>query len=518
MKKTRNLLGLILATIVVSSLVLSACNDGGGSGSAPAPTPAPAPTDTTTTPAPDTTAEPAAPDANPVVEDSGLNAVTLKYTNIGSLQSDTARISQAMSNRLAEMGKPYSVDLTIVDWGAYDDVVNLDLNSGTKFDVVFTANWAASYYQNAPNGVFTDLGPYIAANPEIVNLLTADFMNASRVNGINYALPTNKEKARAFGWLLRKDIVDEMGMDISTINSVADLEPWFEKAYEEHNLWVFPSFIPSDYYYDRIEDPIVGIGAEPDASQVVAVDLEPRFIDAVKLYTDWFSRGWISPNRTRETIAQDEFKSGRYFGVTYQLKPGKDAEESASLGMDLVQVVLGDIQIANSETTGAMHAIPNASDNKDEAFDFIMQLYFDSDLINIMVWGEEGTDYTKVSDNVISVISDSGWDWAQGWTVGDQFKNYLTDNEDPNKWQEFINFNEAGRPLVSLGFVPDTTQLQNEIVGCKAIRENFNDLFYGYSDNVDGDFERLADQYAAAGMNDLLAEFQRQFDAWKATQ
>ncbi|MDR1540605.1 MAG: ABC transporter substrate-binding protein [Clostridiales bacterium] len=453
-------------------------------------------------------------------DESGLKAVTIKFQTIGDMQSDMPRIVQAVNDYLKSIGRPYSVELAIEGWGTYNDVVNLMLNTGEKFDVVFTANWAASYLTNAPNGVFADLGPYLEKNPEIEQILTADFMNASRIGGINYALPTNKEKARQIGWLLRKDFVDQMGLDLSTVKSNEDLEPWFIKAKEEFNVWVYPSFVPSNYMYDRIEEPIIGMETEDGSNTVLAVDLTDRFKDAVRLYNKWFKLGLINPDLNRESQVQTEFASGKYLGATYQLKPGKAAEEAASIGYDLVQVELNEPEIASSETTGAMLAIPAASENKNEAFDFIKLLYTDEKILNLFVWGEDGKDYNTVSPGIIELIPDSGWAWGQGWTMGNQFNNYLTTAEDPEKWKKFEEFNEAGRPVPSLGFIPDTTdtEMQTAIKAMKAVRENYTDLFFGYVDDIDGSFAKLESDYKAAGMDGLLAAYQKQFDEWKAAQ
>lgn len=510
MSKTRRILSGLLAIVLIATIFIG-CNGGTGSSGSSA-------TQSSAASSAADSSEPA--DGSEAPAPSGdLKEVTLKFTTIGNSQPDTARISKAASDYLASIGKPYSVEINIVEWSAYNDVVNLMLNSGEKFDVVFTANWAASYYANVTSEVFTPLNDYLAANPEVEGVLTADFMNASQVGGINYALPTNKEKARQLGVLCRKDIVDAMGMDISTIKTVEDLEPWMLKAKEEHGLWSWPNFIPMDFQYDGLEERLLALS--PDGSPtVVAIDLDAKFREGVVRMNKWYNQGIINPNLTRDTVAQQEFASGTTFLLGSQLKPGKATEESASVGYELVQIPLNQPEIANTETTGAMLAIPAASDNKDEAFDFIKLLYTDKEFVNLFVWGQEGTDYTKVDDNTVEIIGDSGWDWGQGWTMGNQFNDYLTTAEDPQKWQKFEEFNGQGKPLLSLGFMPDTssTEVQTYIATLKASRENFFDLFQGYVDDIDGQYAELEAQYTAGGMNELIAEYQRQFDEFQATK
>ncbi|MFV0401769.1 MAG: ABC transporter substrate-binding protein [Oscillospiraceae bacterium] len=518
MSKTRRILSGLLAIVLIATIFIG-CNGGTGSSGSSA-------TESSAASSAADSSEPASTDdggeeSSEAPAPSGdFKEVTLKFTTIGNSQPDTARISQAASDYLKSIGKPYSVEINIVEWSAYNDVVNLMLNSGEKFDVVFTANWAASYYANVPNGVFAPLNDYLAANPEIEEILTADFMNAAQVNGVNYALPTNKEKARQVGMLFRKDIVDAMGMDITTVKTKEDMEQWMVKAKEEHGLWTWPNFIPMDRQPDILEERLLSLSYDGSGT-VVATDLTPEFKESLVLLNKWYNMGLISPNLTRDTVAQQELASGSTFGLGSQLKPGKDTEESASVGYELVQVPLNEPEIANTETTGAMLAIPVASDNKDEAFDFIKLLYTDKEFVNIFVWGQEGTDYTKVDDNTVEIIGDSGWDWGQGWTLGNQFNDYLTTAEDPQKWEKFEEFNEQGKPLMALGFMPDSssTEIQTYISTLKATRDNFLDLLsFGYVDDIDGELARLEAQYNAAGMQELITEYQRQFDEWQASK
>ena len=513
--KTKRLVALAV-TVLMLLAVLAACStDDSGSGAA---TPAPS----ASTPAPTV-------DSTPVASDD-LGAVEIRYQLIGwGSPGDAAMdaLSAKVNAVLADLGKPYTVKLIFGDGGDYTNTTNLMLASGAnEFDIIFISNWAASFYANAAAGYLTDLAPYLAKYPDIEQILTSDFMNASRVDGKNFALPTNKEKARQIGWILRKDIVDAMGMDLAEIEAVpfgqrlAALEPWFYKAKEEHDLWVWPQFIPSDYMYSRIIDPIIMGRAAPNDYEVIVADLDDKFIEAVKLNAKWNADGLLNPNLNRLSMGDVEFATGRYFAMPYQIKPGKDKELEPNIGHELVQIAMNVPEIDPAETTGAMVAIPVGAANKDEAFDFIHLLYTNADVLNTIIYGEEGVDFEFVGNGIVEITGGGGH--GNGWTMGDQFKNHLLSNEDPNKWEQFIAFNEAGWPLPLLGFVPDTssTDIQTWKAGMDAVRENYDDLFKGYvpADRIDAEFENLRREYEAAGMNELLAEMQRQVDEWLATK
>ena len=520
----KKLIALLLATVLSVSL-LAACGGGGSTTDTTTTPPASDTSSSTTTTTTDTTDT-----TDAVADTSGLNAVEVSYQLIGwGSPGDAvmAELSAKVNARLAELGKPYTVKLVFGEGGDYTNNTNLMLASGAnEFDIIFISNWAASFYANAAAGYLTDLGPYLAKYPDIERILTSDFMNASQVGGVNYALPTNKEKARQVGWVLRKDIVDALGMDLAAIEALpynqrlAALEPYFYRAKEELNLWIWPNFTLSDYQYSRIIDPIIMGRAEPNDYEVIVADLDQRLIDAVKLNSKWHADGLINPNLNNQSSGDGEFATGNYFAITYQLKPGKDKELEPSVGFELVQIALNQPEIDPAETTGAMVAIPIGAPNKDEAFDFINLLYTDAILLNTIIYGQEGVDFEFVGDGIIEITGGGGH--GNSWTMGDQFKTYLLSTEAPDKWEQFIAFNEEGWPLPLLGFVPDTssTDIQTWKAGMDAVRENYGDLFRGYFpvDQVDAEFAKLRSDYEAAGMIELLAEMQGQIDAWLATK
>lgn len=445
-----------------------------------------------------------------------FKAVELQWWNLGSEQPDVDRINAAANEYLASIGKPYTVKLTLPGWGDFDTRASTALTTGQSVDLLFTCNWAANYLQYAPMGYFTDLTPYLAEYPQIVEILSQDFLDASKINGVNFALPTNKEKARSQGFLLNKALVDKYEIDITTIKTLEDLEPWFEVIKEnEPGVWaVQPEKVPDFMLWDEVIGQYCFTGEEGDLEIVVA-DMHELRLEGIRKHSEWYQKGYMNPDINANTNTSAEMSTGKYFAWGAQLKPGKDAESSTP-EVQWVQVDLGEVQIANTETTGAMHGIPDASKNKDEAFDFLYLLYTDEFLVNLFNFGQEGVDYNFVSDGVIEFVEGSGYNFNSGWTFGNQFLNYITTYDDPQKWEKLEAFNEQGRPLDSLGFIPDTESIQTELAAMAGIGDKYGDLRRGFSKDVEGDIAKMIADYEAIGYQDALTVLQEQFDAWYA--
>ena len=69
--------------------------------------------------------------------------------------------------------------------------------------------------------------------PDILNGLNPAFVTGTQIDGVNYAVPTNKELTVPEGFVYNVAVADEIGFteeDAANIKSLADLEPWLEKA------------------------------------------------------------------------------------------------------------------------------------------------------------------------------------------------------------------------------------------------------------------------------------------------
>jgi len=88
-------------------------------------------------------------------------------------------------------------------------------------------------------------------------------------------------------------------------------------------------------------------------------------------------------------------------------------------------------------------------------------------------------------------------------------------NEDPQKWEKFLKFNEEGLVLNSLGFVFDKTNVETQISSCKnVVQAYYKQLFTGAVE-VEPTVEQFAKELKAAGVDELIAEMQRQYDEWR---
>ncbi|NLN65028.1 MAG: ABC transporter substrate-binding protein [Clostridiaceae bacterium] len=454
--------------------------------------------------------------------------VELKMYVVGNRQEpDTPKVLEKLNPILKEKINA-TLDLNVFAWGDdYDQKTNTALAAGEPIDIVFTANWAANYNVNSTSGYFTELNAYLDKYPAIKEILGEDFLNGSAINGKNYGVPTNKEKVHNWGFLLKKDLVDKYAMDVSTIKSIEALEP-FLKTIKDNEPEITPLCIATMdapfqlLDWDRISDDDVpgALYSDNRGTTIINHFLAPESIEHYRLMREWYNKGYIHSDAATMQNQLELMKSGKYFAASQSLKPGKDAEVIASTGIEWVQVDVTPPVMSNRETTGALLAIPAGSKNPERAFRFIELLYTDAEVKNLINYGIEGIHYNKQADGRIEIIdpANSPYNPGHGWKFGDQFKDYLMSNEDPQKWEKFLAYNDQGLVLDSLGFVFDKTNVETQVSACKnVVQAYYKQLFTG-SVEVDATIAQFESELNAAGIADLISEMQRQYDAWRAAK
>lgn len=452
--------------------------------------------------------------------------VDLIWYLVGPQQEpDTDKIC-AEANKYLKDKLNVNIKLTVLGYGdPYNNKVNTMLAAGERIDICFTAGWAADIKANSASGYFRELDGYLQKSPTIINIVGKDFMNGIKINGKTYAVPCRKEQVHNWGFIIKKDLAEKYKVDPASIKKLEDFEPIFDKI-KAGEPGVTPLLIVEQEApfklldWDPISDDSIPGALYPDNrdTKIINQFLAPESIAMYDKMREYMKKGYISPDAATMQNFNDQLKTGKYFTICQSMKPGKAAEMKASTGgIEWLDVNITRPTMANRDASGgALLAIPTSSKYPDKAFQFIEMLYTDKYLNNLFVYGIENEHYKKVSANVVSLTDNKGYRAGNGWRFGDQFLNYLMDNEDPNKWKLFEEYNKSGLPLRSLGFSFDKTPVDTQHAACKTVTETYYKQLFTGSVDVAATVKKMEAEYKAAGADALIAEMQKQYDAWLA--
>jgi putative aldouronate transport system substrate-binding protein len=515
MRNGRKITTMVFALVFVMSVVLAGCgNKDDASGASPSA--APASLAPATTVAPTT----AAPDA------ATLEPVELSIYYPGTEQKDKAAVEEAMNAILKDKINA-TVKINATDWGNWAQKINLMVASGEPFDLMFTAGWD-NFSGNVAKGAFTDMTPLIDKYaPEAKSQMNPLLLTGTAVNGKNYAFPVVKEMASEFGLVFNKDLVDKYKFDLTTVKTFADVEPMLQ-IIKDKEPTVTPiwggknnlSLMPFEH---------IGNGSVPgsiikDGSTKVVNEFEtPEMLETLKMLKSWNEKGYFQKDPATLKDSGPANKAGTVFVQWQQLTPGKDATLSQQWGHPIEQVVLTTPYTSSGDLNGAMTAISRTSKNPERAMMLLNLLYTDPQLLNTLIYGVEGKHYTVPANNVIKIpdgltAGQTGYAPGNAYMFGNQFLNYLWDNEDPTKWDKYKEFNAAAKPSAILGFSYDAEPVKNEEAAIVNIYNNYIDgLSTGIMDPLK-DLPTFIDKMKKAGLDKIIAEKQKQVDAFMATK
>lgn len=470
--------------------------------------------------------ESASPNAGGAGEsnDHQLKNYTLRFVYTGFPQKDEEEIEAAMNEYLLTKINA-KIDLMPIDWGPWDDKINLMVASREKIDILFTAQWN-KHAVNVSKGAFLELDDLLEQYGQgILQSLDPIFLAGAKIDGENYAVPTNKELAAQGGIVYRSDIAEELGIDMTKVKSIEDLDevyqtiltkkpgmtPLYMKLGETFNAHYIGNF-------DALGDTSIPgiILKDGESTEILPAYEVDRYVDTLRITRQFFQKGYINKDAaTNQTMNNDALRSGDVFSITSALKPGKDEELAIQTGLigKLAQLPLNVKTIATSETAGSMLAISSTSQDPARAMMFINMLHTDPYLNNLLNYGIEGKHYVKVNALVIKPTEfTKDYNPGSNWMFGNQFLNYVWDSENPEKWNVFREFNQDAKISPGLGFVFDGDKVKAEIAAVVNVNRQYQTALETGSVDVDKVLPEYRDSLKAAGIEKIIAEKQTQFN------
>ncbi|HEX3048956.1 MAG TPA: ABC transporter substrate-binding protein [Bacillota bacterium] len=456
----------------------------------------------------------------------------IKWYFIGNgPQRDVKLVEQAISRYIQKKGLNATVKLHCFPWGDdYNRRMWKIISCREPFDICFTASWANMYKVNVAMGSFLDLTDLLGKYaPKTKKQLHPAFLRGSAINGRNYAIPTNKELAHVWSISFNRRLVQKYRFNLSTIKALADLEPLLKviKA-KEPRVIPFQNLKDDNAIrvlnFDRIVDDAIPAVLCNNSSNMKVFNLlaTKEFREYIQLMRKYYIAGYIPAYSPTESGAITDMKAGKVFCRIESGKPFHAEERSASWGLPIVDVNLTKPIIQTSDCTGSMQAISGTSRNPALVLRFLELVNTDKVLNNLINFGIEGKHFVKVSADVIDypkgiTAQNSGYQPGTPWLFGNQYLNYFWQGENTGKWDAYKQFNNSATLAKSLGFNFDPKMVQNEKEICTNLwYSNVAPLNCGAYDPKK--LPGIIAGFKAAGLDKIIAETQKQLDAWVAKQ
>jgi putative aldouronate transport system substrate-binding protein len=235
----------------------------------------------------------------------------------------------------------------------------------------------------------------------------------------------------------------------------------------------------------------------------------------------WYQNGWIVPDATTNPQGgTTQVGAGKLFGFASNLKPGFDAQ--STLGTGGVKMVTSTFTPALTHTQYASlltWSIPVTCKNPEKAAQFLNLMFTDPVVYNLVNWGIEGKHYVKMNDRIITypegvTADNTGYNMNLTWFYGNSLIGYMWEGNAYDVNDQMLEFNSTATISKATGFNFDTTSVRNAIAAVTNVINEYRLAMGAGMLDVDENLPKFIASLKGAGIDEIIAEKQRQLDAW----
>jgi putative aldouronate transport system substrate-binding protein len=479
--------------------------------------------------APATPAAVTDPDAGPpaaVAEEPPVELIWI-MGNPGQVPPDQAMVEERLNEiSVAQL----NVKVTTLYYD--NERTTLAMAAGDEWDMVFTSEWFNNFPTQARAGHFaalTDLLP--TAAPQLYATMPEMVWEGAKVDGEILAIPVKKDYAAELFWVMDRELFEGvLEMPIPGEMSFFDIEPYLaaaKEAYEEGVLGAdespYPMYISRGGVggltseFDMIHrGAMLGIpysASAAEADRIVVVLEHPDLYDRLVAVHEWYKAGYINPDAaTLDTAPYSPVWAGQGFY-------GADAIWTQSTGVVVKISKFSGPNLSTASIRGAMNAINADSPHVELALKYQELVNTNREYRDILRYGVEGVHFNYQDDGTV-MRTDRGrasyvpWPFSQGSYSLSSVEAAEGVEVDPQMWDVIFDGYKDLQATNAIGFAFDITPVEDRLAAMQVIVDKYwTGLVTGISDPA-VEVPRMIAEMEAAGLRDIQAEVQMQFDAF----
>jgi len=437
-------------------------------------------------------------------------------------EPDSAEVFQKVSDMVKEK---IGVSVDIIALEDYHGKMPVIQASGEDYDVVYTSSVVNNIYNNVADGNLLALDELLETTPDLKALFGDDIWDGVRIGGKIYGVPNQQIFARAPFYAIPTQNIKVLGLDLENnpYKSLEDYESYFKAIKEKTGQYGYLASTwggdgPQMYGFEQI----VGSGLpgavryNDEKLEVVNQYESQEYKDHVDLRTRWVREGLIAPMDVVETditkyiTPEDQVLPWLVFGNTYM--PGGEATYKKNYNIDITYSTRSEGLVSSYSLVSTMAAINADSRYPEESIKFIELLNTDKDIYNTLVYGFEGTHYTKTGANSIELSAENSYT-QPAWAIGNTFNAYTLPGQLESVYVDTKEINDTAKRSPILGFAVDQEPVKLQLANCSAVIDEFGGLSQGIM-NPEVDYPAFIEKLKVAGVDELIANLNEQLQTW----
>ncbi|REE69645.1 putative aldouronate transport system substrate-binding protein [Paenibacillus taihuensis] len=452
--------------------------------------------------------------------------VNLNMYLIGSPAKDYDMVLAEVNKKLE---KDLNATLTVnwVGWADYGTQYPLLLASGEPIDLIYASTWT-NFYSNARKGAFMaieDLAKKYA--PKSLAQITPDFYTQTEVDGHLYAMPAEFYQYGDMGYIVRGDLMKKYGL--TAINNIDDYGKYMD-AVVKNDPQLDPSgqisssggletyYASSKGYYNILSSQFTPfyVNMDDPSAKIFNLYESDGILDYFKKMKEWGDKGYwsksILSNKDDKMFKEEKSASILHnqdsWSGAYMEHPDWD-----------VQFYLNSKYTYKTQAMQDGMAVPASSKNPERALMFLELLRTDRSYNNLLTYGIEGKHYEITADNKLRALDLDGFapDGYCSWGFKAPELRYEVVDSPPNIGDVRKALADRAKENPYALFTPDFEPVKNEMAAVTNVVQQYSfPLNYGYVKNPEEGLKTLVSKIKAAGSEKIMAEMQKQLDAFIA--
>lgn len=460
------------------------------------------------------------------------------------LIGDTPNDWEEVLGLVNEYLEPFNTELavTFMSWSDYQTMYSLVLAGGEDVDIIFTAPWCYMYTEASKGSFYELTEDFRAAYMPLTNKYqAAESWDETTISGKTIAVPTNTAQAAGKIVAIRQDIADKYGIDSldswedykNFLLTVAEQETPESGIYgiassvDNNELWdvyrqQYDTFLALDSdYMDFIYKDNGSLPTTDDISLVYETEEFRQFAYDMKELAD--AGAWSRSALTNTVTDDDAFGALQGASIAWNtsvftyIEQAEQTEGVVGAAYDLTKDhFVGCEAYSNNDM-----AITASSKDPQRAAMVLDLIKMDTYLNHLLILGVEGKHYSIDDDNKYTELEAAGdyaayaisASWAikngeLGETGADPRETAITD-----PWEDRVKSN----PTIT--FVFDDSSVESYKAAVNVVLNDYAPMIeLGLVDDVDATLDKMIEECYNAGLQEVLDEFNRQYEEWYATR
>lgn len=475
--------------------------------------------------------------------DQAAETVKIKYLVPGTEPKDYEEVYQKVNEKLAADGVGVEVEKVYIPWDAWDQKLNLMLSTGEEFDLFHVMQDRTPFSSYYNRGALADISDAIEKYGEnLKKSIPADIFDGAAIDGNYYIVPSYwVEMASEGQFNIRRDILRENNLEEPTtpaelisaweivmknwkgnnkpyLGTRADFDPIFLHTSMLHRSYdSFPFTVKDKFFYVN------------QSGEVKSWIETEEFKKDAAFMRELYSKGITNPDILvmKQEQVDAQLDSGEWFvrlGTGGSLNGLKKYNPEATVDDIGVVWFNPEKEYLRPLTFKNGNAVPVNSKHPEAAVKFMDWMLASQENYDLVQYGIEGKHYNKDGEKGMEPIKDPENNNNPGYRGSDSqngnvnFMRFDLENSIPDNNKVLFEPKPDAANSIAANFVFDPTNVRTEYTNILSeASASITPIYMGVQD-YDKAFPAALEKMKKAGLDKVVAEYQKQFQEYRASQ